>query len=320
MQNSRSIASGHYPRIRIRDGERLLWNPLKKQTFRQRPEERVRLQITDFLILQSHIPAARITTEAPVPSRHSRGRTDILCYDSGFEPWLLVECKADSIKLSHKTALQSAHYNRFLQAPYIMLTNGNRDVLFDMSSQPVSLNPADYPLEIRPAAPFHSRDPKYWTDRGFLPANMETGAAKSLSALLCSLFHESAETCSYLALSLPHENIPYGHFYLLTHAPHYPDTLLALTILAVDHDQAIMVAAANRHSKNTGFLKITIDRNGSFQSPELIITENDNIITPDISYIEQICLDPASFETDETSEDLTATLALMLEKIFIYKL
>lgn len=317
MQNKRSVAFGHFPRIRIQDGEHLLWNPLKKQAFRQRPEERVRLQILEFLIHQSSIPTSRIATETAVPSRYSRGRTDILCHDPDFQPWLLIECKADNVKIGPKTALQSAHYNKHISAPYIMMSNGIQDILFDMSAKPVALEPSGYPPDIKPGVPFISMEPSYWSGRGFLPENMDTNAAAVLSALLCHLFHQSGESRSYLTLNVPHESKVYAHYYLLTSAPGSPDTLLAFTVMAAGPGDAVIVAAGNRRKKITGLLTIAIDQSGSFHSPELIMAENDNIITPDISLVERICLEPSSAQAGKPAENMIPKLARALEELLL---
>lgn len=276
----------------IRDGERMLWNPLKKQPYRFRPEERVRLQFLDYLMLQSDIPASRIAVESPIPSRFSRGRTDLLCYDRQFQPWLLIECKAEKVKLGPNTATQSATYNRFIKAPFIMLTNGVQDALFQVTS---SLQPLDYnafPSEFRHDSPFINKNPDYWKERGFLPVNMPDPVASPLADRLSLLFHTSSETQSYLSLTFPSDHMPLSHYYLLLPAPKNTDVLLAVTIFALNPDEAVICAIANRNNRNTACLRLFISAEGKAYSPQLFLTGNADIVTPDTSKLESIWLVP----------------------------
>ena len=262
----------------FRNGERMLWNPLKRQALKLRPEERVRLQILEFLIHESRIPSSRISAESPVPSRFSRGRTDLLCYDKEFRPYLLIECKADSVRLSHRAATQSAVYNRFVKAPYLMLTNGLEDALYHVDKQLEAVGPSDYPAGLAAQKePWHSDDPVYWQERGFLPEGLPPAPASQVSRRLALLFHLSDETRSWLGIPFPDQTAPLAHHHILLPASSYPDTLFAVTLCAVSAHEAAFIAVANRKRKNIGHFRCTIDANGTFHNPCQFLTENGDI-------------------------------------------
>lgn len=127
-----SLITSHFPIVRFENGVRKWFNPVTRTRAADRPEERVRLRMIEFLVRDAGFSANRMSTEPPVPmqSAERAGRADILCFDSFHRPLLLVECKAESVPLTESTAIQAARYNQQIRAPYILLTNGIRDLLF----------------------------------------------------------------------------------------------------------------------------------------------------------------------------------------------
>ncbi len=162
-----SVAKNHFPQYVFRDGTKLLWNPVLKKSFVDRPEERVRLQIVDYLILEAGFSASRISFESPVnlPRDKSASRTDIICFDKDFKPFLLVECKAPEIALNKKASVQIARYNQKVEAPCLLITNGLEDLWFDTQLDSVSVLP-HIPEKFN-ARSTVKRDFEYWNKRGF---------------------------------------------------------------------------------------------------------------------------------------------------------
>lgn len=162
-----SVAKNHFPQYVFRDGTKLLWNPVLKKSFVDLPEERVRLQIVDYLILEAGFSASRISFESPVnlPRDKSASRTDIICFDKDFNPFLLVECKAPEIALNEKVSVQIARYNQKVEAPFLLITNGLGDLWFDTQLDSVS-SLTRIPEKFN-ALSTVKRDFEYWNKRGF---------------------------------------------------------------------------------------------------------------------------------------------------------
>lgn len=173
-----SVALNHFPQYVFRDGTKFLWNPILKKSFVDRPEERVRLQIVDYLILEAGFSASRISFESPVnlPRDKSASRTDIICFDKDFKPFLLVECKAPEIALNEKASVQIARYNQKVEAPYLLITNGLEDLWFDTQSDSVS-NLPHIPEKFN-ARSTVKRDFEYWNKRGFAGNKTHPAARK----------------------------------------------------------------------------------------------------------------------------------------------
>ncbi|MDG5766921.1 type I restriction enzyme HsdR N-terminal domain-containing protein [Balneolales bacterium ANBcel1] len=297
------LAAHHYPQFRFRDGMRLLWNPLEKKTARIRPEERVRLQVIDYLTLEAGFSPNRIATERAVPSRYSRGRTDVLCYDTSFAPLMLVECKAENVVPGPKAATQSAVYNRFVKAPYILLTNGLHDALFHVTDSLEHLPPGRYPSFLSRGG-FTDSTSEYWMNRGFLHNNMEQQPASLLSGLLCHLFHVSSVAKSYIRVSFPDDGMPLHHYYALLSVPGHTETLYAFTLMAISEDQTALSVISNSGGRNTGCLRMLLSNDGSITTIEHYRPGKGSITLPPISGVEEILgnLPLSSGITDRKSE------------------
>lgn len=136
MPQPASITFNQFPQVVWRSGEKKLWNPIHRKTLKTRPEERVRLQIVEYLI-RNGWSKHRISTEEKIRSAQMDDgkRSDLICYTQEFNPHLLVECKAENIKLSTETALQIAQYNRQIEAPFLLLTNGLLDFWYSIDDK-----------------------------------------------------------------------------------------------------------------------------------------------------------------------------------------
>ncbi len=105
-----SVAESRYPQIVWREGEKRLWNPIHRKALKNLPEERVRLRTIEYL-LDVGWSKHRISTEEAIGQIGDTSmRTDIICYTQQFVPKILVECKAEHIPISAKTAEQVARY------------------------------------------------------------------------------------------------------------------------------------------------------------------------------------------------------------------
>ena len=300
----------------------MLWNPLKRQPLHIRPEERVRLQILEYFILQSKLPSSRIAIESPVPSRFSKGRTDLLCYDDAFQPLMLIECKSESVRLGPKAATQSAVYNRFVKAPWLMLSNGIHDALFHVSDGLQPVDEPDYPDFLYRDDLFVSREPEYWISRGFLPGGIETAYADVISDRLALLFHTSSETRSYLDFIFPGDERAHAHYYILLPSTGAPDTLMAASLIARNRNEAVFIAVANRNNRNISCFILALSAQNGFHSPKLFLSGTHDAPIPDISDMEQFWISdtfiPNGKAISQRQGDAAARqLATILEHILI---
>ncbi len=103
---------------RIFDEARKIWVKLT-------PEEWVRQNFFQYLITELNYPASLIAVEKEIVLFDLTKRFDMLVYDRDHQPWMMVECKAQSVPLTEKTLMQVLRYNMAVPVPYIVMTNGS---------------------------------------------------------------------------------------------------------------------------------------------------------------------------------------------------
>jgi hypothetical protein len=203
-----SFIQRHFPIVRYVDGTKMLLNPVTRQMVADRPEERVRLRTIEFLCRESGFSLNRMSTEQGL--HHGFGgpstqRTDIVCFDATHHPLLLVECKAEGIKLNEKVAVQGARYNRIVQAPYTLLTNGISDILLAVreDGSVEVLNGWERVSELSAES---RRDEDYWVQRGFIsPRAEESGFSDTACDWLSRLYAGDSAQNQYIQVRVPDE-------------------------------------------------------------------------------------------------------------------
>ena len=88
------------------------------------PEEWVRQHFINLLVSHLHYPRGLFRLEQTMSYFKNQKRSDINVLDKEGNVFLLVECKAPSVKLDQKVTGQLATYNKVLDAKYLAITNG----------------------------------------------------------------------------------------------------------------------------------------------------------------------------------------------------
>ena len=101
-----------------------IFDVIRKKYIFITPEEWVRQHVIHWLIVVHNYPKSLIKVESGLTYHQKSKRTDIEIYDRNGHIFLVVECKAMTIKLSETTLQQALTYNSTLKSPYIMITNG----------------------------------------------------------------------------------------------------------------------------------------------------------------------------------------------------
>lgn len=111
-------------KVKNEEGNRFLFDPIRKKWLVIQPEELVRQLVILYLIEEKGYNKNRINIEMGLQVNELKKRCDILVYDNEMEPFLLVECKAPSVNVSQAAFRQIANYNLPLRVPYLFVTNG----------------------------------------------------------------------------------------------------------------------------------------------------------------------------------------------------
>jgi hypothetical protein len=111
---------------KLKKAEDKLWifDIIRKKYVVLQPEEWVRQHFIHYLINQASCPRSLIKVEGGLIFNQLRKRSDIVVFDQRGKPWMIVECKSMDVQVNDNTLFQAATYNKTIQAPYLVVTNG----------------------------------------------------------------------------------------------------------------------------------------------------------------------------------------------------
>ncbi len=107
-----------------REGRRMVFDPLRRRFVSLTPEEEVRQKVLYLLVEQLHVPPGLIAVEYSVKVNGMDKRADAVVFGKEARPLMIVECKAQSVRLTDKVLDQAVRYYSALKPRYLMLFNG----------------------------------------------------------------------------------------------------------------------------------------------------------------------------------------------------
>ena len=112
-------------RIKKEQNKEFIFDKLRKKWLLLTPEEWVRQNFVQYLIIEKKYPATIIAMEKEIQLGELKKRFDVVVYNSNHQPWMMIECKAAEIKLDDAVLQQILRYNISMPVPFIIITNGN---------------------------------------------------------------------------------------------------------------------------------------------------------------------------------------------------
>ena len=112
-----------------------LWDPLRKKSVRNTPEEAVRQWFISVLHEGMGIPEHMMGSEVSLNYSGKDYRADIVVWDRAAKPLMVVECKRPEVALTQDVVDQAIRYNRELDARYIVITNGEKTFMFERTGE-----------------------------------------------------------------------------------------------------------------------------------------------------------------------------------------
>src|SRR2546422_6389986 len=90
----------YQPKIKKQPGKELIFDEVRKKWVQLTPEEWVRQNFLQYLIQIKHYPATLIAVEKEIKLGELKKRFDIVVYDAGSKPWMIIECKEMNVELN----------------------------------------------------------------------------------------------------------------------------------------------------------------------------------------------------------------------------
>jgi len=111
-------------KLKNENNKTLIFDPIRKKYLVLTPEEWVRQNFIQFLVQEKNYPASLMAVEMGIDLINTKKRCDIVLYNTSGVPYIIVECKAPSVKISQDTFDQIARYNMTLKTDLLIVTNG----------------------------------------------------------------------------------------------------------------------------------------------------------------------------------------------------
>jgi hypothetical protein len=133
----------HYPepafRMKNEEGKEFIFDPLRKRWLLLTPEEWVRQNFIQYLIRVKKYPSTLVAQEKTLKLGELKKRFDILVYDYQHRPWMMIECKAPSIKLDESVLHQLLRYHISIPVGFLIITNGGLTYGWEKNEQGLKL-------------------------------------------------------------------------------------------------------------------------------------------------------------------------------------
>jgi hypothetical protein len=107
-----------------KDGKQYVLCAWRRRYVRLTPEEHIRQLMLHALVEQLNYPHNLIGVEVSITVAGKCKRCDAIVYDRHMHPLMLIEFKAPIVQLTQEVFDQAAIYNRTLNVPYMLLSNG----------------------------------------------------------------------------------------------------------------------------------------------------------------------------------------------------
>lgn len=117
-----------------REGKTFVFDPLRKRFVALTPEEEVRQKVLYLLVEHLKVPSGLIAVEYSVKVNGLDKRADAVVFGKEGQPLMIVECKAQSVKLTDKVLDQAVRYHSTLQPKYLLLFNGTTCYCFKVEA------------------------------------------------------------------------------------------------------------------------------------------------------------------------------------------
>ena len=113
----------------------MILDPLRRRFVKLTPEEWVRQNFIQYLIIEGKYPAGLLGIEVMFRFNKLKRRVDILVHDRSGKPIMIVECKSTEIEIDENVFEQIVTYNMKFKVPYLVVTNGMHHYACKMNHQ-----------------------------------------------------------------------------------------------------------------------------------------------------------------------------------------
>lgn len=111
-------------KITVRDGNNVIFDPIRLRYVALTPEEWVRQHFVNFLIVHKGYPRELMANEVPITLNGTRKRCDTVLYKRDLTARMIMEYKAPDVAITQAVFNQIMRYNMVLRVEYLVISNG----------------------------------------------------------------------------------------------------------------------------------------------------------------------------------------------------
>ncbi len=112
-----------------KDNKRYIFDIIRKKYLVLSPEEWVRQNLLMFLIEEKSYPKNLIRVEQKLEGNDIFFRADAVVYNNKGKALMIIECKADNVKITQKVFEQISKYNLHFKVKYLLVSNGKENYI-----------------------------------------------------------------------------------------------------------------------------------------------------------------------------------------------
>lgn len=139
------------PQLKLtkRKDQSFVFDPCRSKYVLFTEEEMIRQLLIQLFISELNIPSGLISVERKIEINGIEKRYDLVIYSSGSAvPMMIVEVKKPAVPIDQSVLDQILIYNRRMEAPYLLLSNGIQNRLFNLAHDEI-LELKDWPKDWR---------------------------------------------------------------------------------------------------------------------------------------------------------------------------
>src|SRR5436309_3504466 len=129
----------HHPfKIKEENNRHLIFDEVRKLWVTLTPEEWVRQNFIQYLVQVKKYPSSVIAVEKEIKLGELKKRCDIVVYKL-HQPWMIIECKEQSVSLNDAVVQQVLRYNISLQVKVLVVTNGENTYAVQLDNDSITV-------------------------------------------------------------------------------------------------------------------------------------------------------------------------------------
>lgn len=118
-----------------KEGKRYILDIIRKKYLVLTPEEWVRQNLLLFLVEEKGYPPNLIRVEQQLAGKGQYFRADVIIYDKNGKARMIIECKAESVKITQDVFEQISKYNLQFKVDYLLVSNGRQNFICKIDYQ-----------------------------------------------------------------------------------------------------------------------------------------------------------------------------------------